>query len=841
MSLCIVDGYNFVFRAFHSLPPLTTSEGIPVGAVYGFVNMIAKLVEDNDCEMLAIALDSGKKTFRHEMYPDYKANRDEPDESLKTQFPIIREAIEALNVKAIEIPGYEADDIIAAYTRLAEEQNLKVKIISSDKDLVQLVRPNIEIFDPLKRRFFDDKLVWEKFGIKPEQMIDFLAMVGDASDNIPGVKKVGPKTAAKLLAQFDTLEKIYTNLEEVWPERVRGLLADARDIAFLSQELVTLKDEGFNLPYDLAELKCQAVDQDVLQVFMQKYEFKSLSARKSVPLPAKKQSVPLPNSKTVQATGLVGLFDEIYAYGQFYLHIIDEKFSCYFGGDIYNVEGSKEEILERIADLVELIGKEASIKLVAYDMKSFISHFSNVQFQAYDDLSLLFYTLNTGHKFANIADVLSVLGISAAEDVNAFTIYQLAQNLQEQLLKERKFFIYAEIEKPLLSLLVVMEQKGVLICAKTLKSLSEEFNANMHKLETEIYQLAGQEFNIASPKQIGEIIFDKLKVAVGKKSKKSGAYITDAETLEGLAAQGIMIVKHILKWRQFAKLVGTYTEALQKVIAADGRVHTTFSMITTTTSRLSSHDPNLQNIPVRTTEGSRIREAFIAAEGCQIIAADYSQIELRILAHMADIKMLQEAFKRNEDIHKTTAAQIFNVKLTAVDHELRRKAKAINFGIIYGISAFGLANNLAIDKKAAQDYIDAYFAQYPGIKEYMDETIAQAKKYGYVETIMGRKCFIDKINDRNFNIRNFAQRAAINAPIQASAAEVIKKAMLNLDVDLKQYLILQVHDELLFEVPLALVDEVSKKIKQAMQNIIKLSVPLLVDVSAGKNWYEAKS
>ena len=839
MSLCIVDGYNFVFRAFHSLPPLTTSAGLPVGAVYGFVNMLAKLVEDNDRDMLAIALDSGKKTFRHERYPDYKANREAPDEALIKQFPIIREAIAALNVKSIEIPGVEADDIIAAYAKLAANEGIKVRIISSDKDLVQLIGPNIELFDPLKRRYFDKQLVFDKFGIKPEQMIDYLAMVGDASDNIPGVKKVGPKTAAKLLAQFENLAEIYHNLEEVWPERVRNLLHQAKDMAFLSQELVTLKSSGFDLPYTLAELKCQAIDQEVLQGFMQKYEFKSLAVKKSVPVAAK--AVVMPEVMTVTAGELADLFSEICLYGKFYLHVTEEKFSCYFGGNLFMLAGTKAELIADIMPLIKLIVQEPAIKVTAYDMKSFMSFFAGMQFTAFDDLSLLFYTLNTGRKFHNINDVITALGMSDAAEVSAFTIYQLAQNLQAQLVQEKQFLIYEDIEKPLMHLLVAMEKKGVLISTDKLSSLSKEFNEKMQVLEKQIYDLAGQEFNIASPKQIGEIIFDKLKVASGKKSKKSGAYITDAETLDGLAAAGIKIVEHILKWRHYAKLVGTYTEALQKAVVADGRVHTCFSMITTTTSRLASHNPNLQNIPVRTAEGSRIRQAFIAPAGCQIIAADYSQVELRILAHMADIKVLQEAFKRNEDIHRATAAQIFNVALDAVDNELRRKAKAINFGIIYGISAFGLANNLGIEKKAAQNYIDAYFAKYPGIKEYMDKTIEQAKSFGYVTTIMGRKCYIDKINDRNFNLRNFAQRAAINAPIQASAAEVIKKAMLKLNDELKQYLILQIHDELLFEVPNELVDRVSKQIKQEMQDIIKLSVPLEVDVSFGENWYAAKN
>ena len=852
MSLCIVDGYNFVFRAFHSLPPLTTSKDIPVGAVYGFVNMLAKLIESNDCQMLAIALDSGKKTFRNDIYPEYKAHREEPAEELKLQFPIIREAIEAFGVKAIELPGFEADDIIAAYAKLGLENNVKVRIISSDKDLIQLLQDGIEIYDPLKKKYIDKEVVKEKHGINPNQMIDYLSLIGDSSDNIPGVKNVGPKTAAKLLAEFHSLENIYNNLGSVEPIRVRTLLEESKDNAFLSKKLITL-DDTIALPFSLEQLKFDKSSQDVLSVFLHKYEFKSLSTQKSLPLAShENKSVARVIAKSIKISELVKLKARIIEYGKFYFHVTENAFSCYFGDFLYEVNlggqltllslgeaNNIDSILEALQDIFE----DFSIKKICFDVKTIMHNCvkHKINLQAFDDISLLFYTLYTGKQKPTL-DALIAFYNFGYEKHDAYSIFNLHKTLRQKLIDERQSETYETIEKPLLSLLVKVEEKGVKIDKAILQELEIAFDERLNELQKEIYQLTDSEFNIGSPKQIGEILFDKLKLKGGKKSKKSETYVTDAETLDKIVAEtGDVVVQKILEWRQYSKLVGTYTKGLQNAIdQKDGRIHTTFSMITTSTGRLSSHNPNLQNIPIRTLEGNKIRKAFTAEAGNLIVSADYSQIELRILAHIADIKILQEAFRDNKDIHSITASQIFGIPVSEVDSEHRRKAKAINFGIIYGQSPYGLANSLNISKTEAFNYIESYFKQYPGIKEYMETTISYARKHGYVKTLMGRKCYVENINDKNYNLKNFAERAAINAPIQGTASEIIKKAMVNLNLELQEFLILQIHDELLFEIPEHLVQSSCQKIEKTMRDIVSLSVPTDVGISSGKSWYDAK-
>ncbi len=853
MSLCIVDGYNFVFRAFHSLPPLTTSKDIPVGAVYGFINMLARLIEDNDCEMLAIALDSGKITFRNDIYPEYKAHRDEPDEDLKIQFPIIREAIEAFGIKAIEVPGFEADDIIATYTTLALKNDFKVRIISSDKDLIQLMQDKVEIFDPLKKKHITSDIVLEKYGIKHTQMIDYLSLVGDASDNIPGVKKVGPKTAAKLLKQFNTLENAYDNIEKVEPVRIQALLNDSKKEAFLSKKLVTL-DHEVKVPFNIEELKFTNIDEDKLSNFLNKYEFKSLNTKKLIN--SKNNStnnVKTVNSKSISLDELCKLQLDIEKFGKFCFHVHENVFFCYFGDNLYKInldnqlnllsfEDKNNNSLNNIIQKLKNVFEATSIKKICFDAKSIIHICNNldIKFISFDDISLLSYVLHTGKQKINLENLIEHYNISY-KNYDAFCIYLLHETLKSQLAKERKFEIYEAIEKPLLSLLVKIENKGIKVDKDLLVNLGIKFEKKLKLVQEEIYQLSDEEFNIGSPKQIGEILFDKLKLEGGKKSKKSGSYITDAETLEKHASSGILIAEKILEWRHYSKLISTYINALQKAInKSDGRIHTTFSLTTTSTARLSSHDPNLQNIPIRTNDGNQIRKAFIAKENHLIVSGDYSQIELRILADIANINSLKEAFKNKKDIHSITASQIFNIPLEEVNSEYRRKAKAINFGIIYGQSAYGLANSLQISREEAFSYIESYFKQYPGIKEYMDTTIQFAKKHGYVKTLMGRKCYVENINYRNYNLRNFAERAAINAPIQGTASEIIKKAMVSLSSKLQDFLILQIHDELLFEIPKNIVEESCIKIKNTMMNAFKLSIPIDVEISYGESWYDAK-
>lgn len=855
MSLCIVDGYNFVFRAFHSLPPLTTSKDIPVGAVYGFIHMLAKLIEGNNCEGLVIALDSGKRTFRNNFYPEYKSHRKEPDEALKIQFPIIREAIEAFGVKAVEMPGFEADDIIATYTRLALAKKFKVRIISSDKDLIQLIQDDVEIFDPLKKKYITPDLIFKKYGIRYSQMVDYLSLVGDTSDNIPGVKKIGAKTAAKLLNQFETLENIYNNLENIEPIRIKFLLKDSKKEAFLSKKLIVL-DDKVSLPFDIEKLKFREVTQNKLADFLEKYEFKSFNTQKIIysknQLP---KSTDLVSIKFITLNELCKMYSEIEMFGKFYFHADDTVFSCYFGTYLYKVNlinqlnllpsndgDSDNNNFNNILKSLKNIFEETSIRKVCFDVKAVI-HFcidEGIEFEAFDDISLLAYTLHTGKQKINFENISNLYSI-AYKNYDAFYIYNVHIILKAQLASKRKFKIYETVEKPLLLLLAKIENKGIKVDKIILTELGVEFEQKLKLLQDEIFQLSGEEFNIASPKQIGQILFDKLKLEGGKKSKKSVNYITDAETLEKHASLGVPIARKILEWRCYSKLISTYINALQNSVNdKDGRIHTTFSIIITSTGRLSSHNPNLQNIPIRTSDGNRIRKAFIAKENHCIVSADYSQIELRILAHIANIESLQDAFIQKKDIHSITASQIFGISLDNVDTENRRKAKAINFGIIYGQSAYGLANSLNISREEAFAYIELYLKQYPGIKQYMHEAIDFAKKHGYVETLMGRRCYVENINDRNYKLRNFAQRAAINAPIQGSASEIIKKAMVNLDSNLQGFLILQIHDELLFEIPNEIIDDCCSKIKDVMMKASNLSIPIEVDISYGKSWYNPK-
>ncbi|MFQ3307071.1 MAG: DNA polymerase-1 [Candidatus Midichloriaceae bacterium] len=838
MSICIVDGYNFVFRAFHSLPPLTTSNQLPIGAVYGFTNMIAKLIDDNNCDHLVVALDSGKKTFRNEIYKEYKAHREEAPEELKKQFPIIREAIEAFGIKSVEVIGYEADDIIASYTKQAVSEGLSVEIVTSDKDLIQLMGENVKIYDPLKKRYLDEEYVVSRYDIPSTKMIDYLSLVGDASDNIPGVKKVGPKTAAKLLSKFKDTEAIYDRINEVEPVRVRELLLASKSEAFLSKKLVRL-DSDMDLQYSISELKYSAPNEEKLSKFLDKYEIKSLNVRRIF---AKKKILQkAPEVKCITFDDLKELYLEIEDYGKFFFYVNEKIFSCYFGNDIYQI--NLDESHDCIVDNLKSLFTESSIKIISWDLKNIINTCSNfgINHHNFDDLLLLFYTLNTGMGKYTLNDAIESYQLECLEH-NAYTVFLIYNSLKDSLVTEKCFEIYEDVEKPLLVLLNKIENNGVQVDLDILEKLDSEFCTHLSTLETEIHQMVDGDFNIASPKQIGEILFDKLGLEGGKKSKKSGTYITDAETLEKLASKDILIAKKILDWRHYNKLVTTYTKGLKKSIdEKDGRIHTTLSSTVTATARLSSYNPNLQNIPIKSVDGNKIRKVFVAKEGSAIISADYSQIELRVLAHFANIKSLKQAFLDDKDVHSITASQIFDISLADVTPEIRRSAKAINFGIIYGQTAYGLANSLGITKEKASNYIDMYFQQYPGIKAYMEKTVKFAQKHGYVETLMGRKCYIQNINSSNYNLKGFAERAAINAPIQSSASEVIKKAMVGLDEDIQQYLILQIHDELLFEIPKALVDDYSKRIKIVMENIVDLSIPMKVDIKCGSSWHDAKS
>jgi len=855
MSLYIVDGYNMIFRAYYSLPSLTNSDNTPVGAVYGFTNMLIKLIEDANCEMLLIALDSEKNTFRKILYPEYKSNRIQIDNALRVQFPIIREAIEALGIKYIEIPGFEADDIIATYTTLALNNGLSVTIVSSDKDLIQLMHENVRIYDPLKKIVITPQFVEEKYGIHYSQMVDYLSLVGDQSDNIPGVKNIGPKTAAKLPCRFKNLEEIYKNIDVIEPIRIKNLLKEQKKEAFFFRQLIQLEHK-VDIVTTLDQLKFNSinVNSHTLKQFLRNYGFKSINTKKILVSSPHNQEIKDTNinTKYISFDNLKELVDEIEEFGQFFFHVNKTDFSCYFGSLLYKIDLCciRRDITALNQDNINIllikqlrnIFEDPSINKICFDFKPMINLCLKykVNLKSYDDIGLLYYVLHTGKLKISIEKLIKELSNNYQEQ-DAFCISILYRNLKLNLAEKRNFEIYETIEKPLMFLVAQIENKGINISKDFLLQLGIEFLEKLNLIENQIFSLSPEIFNIGSPKQIGNILFDKLKLDKGKKNKKNSGYVTDAETLENLASSGVILAKKILQWRHYKKLISTYIHPLKKDITEDGRIHTTFSLTATSTGRLSSYNPNLQNIPVKSDDGNKIRKAFIAKKNHLMVSGDYSQIELRILADIANITYLRNVLLNKQDIHAITASQIFNIPLENVNIDLRRRAKAINFGIIYGQSAYGLSNTLNITREEARSYIQLYFKQYPGIKSYMENTIQYARQYGYVKTLMGRRCYIKNINSSNYNLRKFSERAAINAPIQGTASEIIKKAMLNLNSDLKKYLVLQIHDELLFEIPSEMVEQYCQIIKRSMINAFNLSVPLDVQIGYGKSWYETKN
>ncbi len=949
--LYIVDGYGFVFRAYHVMPPLTNPEGTPVGAVYGFTNMILKLrrqIRGNGASALMIVLDSGEKTFRNEMYEEYKANRPPPPEDLVPQFPLIREAAEALSIPTVEIPGYEADDIIATYVRQAKEQGIRVTIVSSDKDLMQLVDDTVHMLDAMKNKEIGIKEVEEKFGVPPEKVLDMLALMGDSVDNIPGVPGIGPKTAATLLQEYGDLETLLARAGEIKQNKRREALIEHSEQAKISKELATLHYDA-PVDHELSHFTLRPDDPDMLVPFLQAHGFKSLAAKieglskddlemlnrepanESRPVSAPSAGA-LRVSTLRELSSLPAWVNRALENGYAALQPLHTKKGVLTGLALATLNKNTRDVeaiwvpltagdgqddlfgsdtedategftLKQLRDGLEDFLKHPSILKISADVKALISllaplptsprkqgeelsgtprkqgeelkntspPFTGISpasppftggieggqtLTPYDDLTVMAYCLD-GTKHAR--DLHSLLkehcGNSydletLAESPDEKTLGALMQDiliLQEQLWQrlfdEKMMTLYETIERPLSRVLSDMEQRGIRLDPAVLRQLSEQFGSEMEQLDQEACELAGREFNLGSPKQLGEILFEEMGIEGGKKTGKSGQYKTGSDVLEKLAAEGHTIAEKILGWRMLSKLKSTYTDALAKLMdATTHRVHTTFNMTATTTGRLSSTEPNLQNIPIRTEAGRKIRTAFIAAEGKKLIGADYSQIELRLLAHIADIGTLKAAFREGQDIHALTASQVFGIPLEEMDATNRRAAKAINFGIIYGQSAFGLAASLGISRKQAADYIDAYFEQYPGIRKYMEATKALAHEQGYVSTLFGRKCFTPGITTKGPQ-RAFAERAAINAPLQGSAADIIKKAMIDIDRALKAKqlpaaMLLQVHDELILEVDQDAAEETAKLVKTTMQNAVQLSIPLTADTAIGTHWGE---
>ena len=920
--LYLIDGSSFIFRAYHAIRPLTRPDGTPVNAVSGFCNMLFKLLRDlDDSERpshLAVIFDAGKKTFRNDIYPDYKAHRPPAPDDLIPQFKIIHDAVEAFNLPSIQLAGYEADDIIATYAKQAENDGSKVTIVSTDKDLMQLVSEDVTMLDTMKNRHIGIDEVTEKFGLGPEKVIEIQALAGDSADNIPGVPGIGVKTAALLLSEYGDLDTLLERAGEIKQNKRRENLIEFADLARLSLELVTLSLDVPDLPA-IDDFELGDIDPDKVLPFLEEQNFRSLQTRilthlgpdGSAEFVAIEDAAPKEvNYETVttidalkrwikicenarqvtidtettstnaMAADLVGISLSINSGEACYIPLAHVSHS----DEPVDLLSESNEVLipdqipmQEALDLLRPLLINPAVLKIAQNMKydALVLKKYDLEIKPFDDTMLLSYVLDAGvnkHNMDELARVhLDVSTIPFKEiagtgkkqitfdkvDIEKATEYaaedaditgRLHRLLKPRLVQEKMVTVYETLERPLIPVLVDMEHNGIKVDKDMLNRLSNEFAVRLSELEGVIHELAGHPFNIASPKQLGEVLFDEMEIPGGKKSK-TGAYSTGADILEKLAAEGHELPEKVLEWRALAKLKSTYTDALQNIINKNtGRIHTSYSLAATTTGRLSSTDPNLQNIPIRTEEGRKIRNAFIPEKGYKLVAADYSQIELRLLAHIADLESLKNAFNDGIDIHAMTASEVFGVPIKGMDPIVRRQAKAINFGIIYGISSFGLANQLGMSRTEAKTFIDKYFERFPGIQHYMEDTKQYCRDKGYVETIFGRKIHVGSINDKNGMRRSFGERAAINAPIQGSAADVIRRAMIQMPGALKKAnlnakMLLQVHDELVFEVPEDEVEKTTPIITSVMGKAalpaLQISVPLTVDCGIGDNWNEA--
>ncbi|MEO1090033.1 MAG: DNA polymerase I [Pseudomonadota bacterium] len=894
--LLLVDGSGYIFRAFFALPPMSRPDGVPVNAVYGFCNMLWRLMQDRPDDDILVVFDASGESFRNELYDQYKANRDEAPEELKPQMSIVREAVDAFGLPRIEQAGYEADDLIATYARLAREAGQPVEVISSDKDLMQLIGPGVTMWDPMKNRDVDDEAVRAKFFAPPAMVRDVLALAGDSSDNVPGVPGIGAKTAAQLLEQFGDLETLLAQAETIKQPKRRQSLIDFADQARLSQKLVTLADD-VTVELSLEALTRPPFDAEQAKTFLKANDFKSLQNRidqavgdgpKVLPdaTPGTVETVVIRDAATLRAwleradrAGVLAFDIETTSLNVAAAELVGVALAVRPGEGAYLPLQHKDEFgqlapgqldLEEALALLRGPLAEGSLLKVLHNAKYDLGVLRRygVEVDPIDDTMLLSYVLDGaahGHSMDELArrhlghetiPFESVCGSGKAQitfdqaPIDKASAYaaedgevtlRLWQHLKPRLVPEHQVTVYETLERSLVPIIVGMETTGVLVDADILKRLTADFTQRMAQLEDEATKLAGRPFNLGSPKQLGEILFDELGLDGGKKTK-TGSHATGADILEGLAAQGHALPQVILDWRQLQKLTRTYTEALVEEIQPNtGRIHTSYAMAATSTGRLSSTDPNLQNIPIRTDEGRKIRTAFVPADGFELVSADYSQVELRILAHIAEIAALRQAFAEDVDIHAVTAAEMFDVKVDQVSGELRRRAKTINYGIIYGIGAWGLATRLGIPQADARAFIERYFERYPGIKDYMDRAKDEARAEGAVRTIFGRRCVIPEINTKAVARRSYAERQAINAPIQGSAADIMKRAMVMVARALRAEgsgarMLLQVHDELVFEVPTDEVEATSALVREHMAAAAKLSVPLVVDVGHGANW-----
>ena len=911
----LIDGSGYIFRAYYALPPLTRkSDGLPVGAVSGFCNMLFKLLEDSKSNdnlekptHFAVIFDSARKNFRNEIYSEYKGNRSDAPDDLIPQFEYIRKSVKAFNLPSIELINYEADDLIATYVEKILDLGAKVTIVSSDKDLMQLYKKGVRIYDPMKNKFINQDDVYNKFGVSPEKVIDVQSLAGDSTDNVPGVPGIGVKTAAELINQYGTLENLLRNASKIKQNKRRETLINNKDDAIISKKLVTLKKD-VPVKNKIEEFILKSVDHDKLYTFLREMEFnrllssaiskyggtnnpgtKDINKNSEKITEIKKKNYQLiKNEKEIEdwmkqseEIGEFAIDTETTSLDPHTANLVGISISNRIGNACYiplnHISGNnlnEKKVLSILKNYLE----DESIKKIGQNIKFdfIVFYHRGITLTSMEDTMLMSYTLDAGknrhnmdtlseihlgHKTIKFKDLVgtgkkqlnfSEVNVSEAKDYaaeDADITFRLYKIFLKSLKAEKLLNIYELFEKPLIKILAEMEIKGIKLDKSSLNKLSSKFSTKIEKLEKSIFKISKKTFNIGSTKQLGEIMYNDLKIAALKKTKK-GSFATSASVLEDLAFKGYEFPKLILEWRQISKLKNTYSDALPEHINQNTkRVHTSFLLAATTTGRLASSDPNLQNIPIKTEEGKDIRKAFISEKNKKLISADYNQIEMRILADLADVKELKKAFKNNEDIHSLTASQVFGADIKKIDADMRRKAKAINFGIIYGISQYGLAKQIGVSNNEAEEFLNSYFIKFPEIKEYMNNTIKFCRKSGYVRNIFGRKTHIPGINDKNFNVRNFQERAAINAPIQGSASEIMRLAMIRIndELDTKKTnefnMLLQIHDELIFEVIDNGTKSASKKIKDIMTSVKdsdlhSFSIPLSVDVNIGDNWGE---
>jgi len=909
----LIDGSGYIFRAYYALPPLTRkSDGLPVGAVSGFCNMLFKLLEDAKSKdnkdkpsHFAVIFDSARKNFRNEIYSEYKGNRSDAPDDLIPQFDYIRKSVLAFNLPSIELINYEADDLIATYVEQILEKGAKATIVSSDKDLMQLYRKNVRIYDPMKNKFINEEDVQNKFGVEAGKVIDVQALAGDSTDNVPGVPGIGVKTAAELIKEYGNLENLLKNANKIKQNKRRETLIENKDKAIISKKLVTLKKD-VPVKNKIEEFELKEIDKQKLYNFLREMEFNRLlssaistygetdfSQSKNKNTDEKNNSKITKENyhliknevelqkwlKDAEDKGEFAIDTETNSLDAHQAKLVGISISHTIGKGCYIPTGHKnfKNLDEtKILKILKPYLEDKSIKKIGQNIKFdyIIFNKRGIDINSLEDTMLMSYVLDAGknrhnmdtlaeihlgHKTIQFKDLVgtgkkqinfSEVDVNIAKDYaaeDADITYRLYKNFLKSLKEENLLNIYEIFEKPLVKILAKMEIEGIKLDEKSLKNLSSKFEKKIKSLEQKIFKLSKKEFNIGSTKQLGEIMYNDLKIASLKKTKK-GSFATSASVLEDLAFKGYDFPKLVLEWRQTSKLKNTYSDTLPEHINKNTkRIHTSFLLAATTTGRLASSDPNLQNIPIKTEEGKDIRRAFIAEKNKKLISADYNQIEMRILADLADVKELKKAFNNNDDIHSLTASQVFGTEINKVDPDMRRKAKAINFGIIYGISQYGLAKQINVSNVEAEEFLNSYFLKFPEIKEYMSETIKFCRKSGFVNNIFGRKTHITGINDKNFNVRNFQERAAINAPIQGSASEIMRMAMIRLDDEISEKknnnlkMLLQIHDELIFEVEEKNIINSSKIIKKIMtsvkdSNLHSFSIPLLVDINSGDNW-----